>query len=364
MSRQAAMLADHRSRRSFAELAAVVPREPRKELITLLQARLTARGMTTSEVAVRSGVSHAVVAKIFRPDAPLPQLRLASQILTACQLEGAEWHFAMNLWRTVKANAEDGSYGIEHPAHVTGVVRENYFHHQPVAAVQTGPKPQSPVEDKELKAATPAAFVDLLRHLQVMSGLRASQIAIKAEIPRSQAYAMIKEGRDRLPTRGDQVRGFVQACGLPPHQVQIVLRIWARLIRDAQQPQASAEVTPSPAPTRFEADLAEMLASYMADRELSQRPGRMQRDRPAPAPTRRVGWRASTAALLVLGVVVFCIAAWITGMPWNGAVGGAGGGLALGLVNLSIVGGRWSLRRRNRHRGGPPTTPESVAQAR
>ncbi|MGI5507377.1 hypothetical protein [Lentzea sp. CA-135723] len=93
--------------------------------------------------------------------------------------------------------------------------------HEPV--LETG--------DSELQATTVEEFLELLRMVQKRSGLSFSKLAERAGpgLPRSQAYALVKEDRTSLPLRVEQIRLFSTACGLPPHQVDRVVRLWAEL---------------------------------------------------------------------------------------------------------------------------------------
>lgn len=81
----------------------------------------------------------------------------------------------------------------------------------------------------ELRAATDAEFIDLLRLVQVRSGLTLPEISRRAGqvLPRSQVYSLLK--RRKLPTKPEQVRAFVTICGLPEPQVARVMELWATL---------------------------------------------------------------------------------------------------------------------------------------
>jgi hypothetical protein len=81
----------------------------------------------------------------------------------------------------------------------------------------------------ELRAATEAEFIDLLRLVQVRSGLTLPEISRRAGqvLPRSQVYSLLK--RRKLPTKPEQVRAFVTICGLPGPQVSRVMELWATL---------------------------------------------------------------------------------------------------------------------------------------
>ncbi|HYS38838.1 MAG TPA: helix-turn-helix transcriptional regulator [Pseudonocardiaceae bacterium] len=93
--------------------------------------------------------------------------------------------------------------------------------------------PVAPTFGPEIRAATAVEFATLLRLLQIRSGVSASEIARRAGIARSQAYALINSGRRVLPTHLPQVAAFTWACGLPPDLVAQVERLWVRLQESA-----------------------------------------------------------------------------------------------------------------------------------
>jgi hypothetical protein len=89
---------------------------------------------------------------------------------------------------------------------------------------------------EQLTASTPGQFCQgVLGGIMAAKGLTASQVAIKAKIPRSQAYNMVSAGRGKLPSKRDQVRAFVEACDLAPVQVALVLDLWDKLMRQARE---------------------------------------------------------------------------------------------------------------------------------
>lgn len=81
----------------------------------------------------------------------------------------------------------------------------------------------------ELRAATEAEFVELLRTIQVRSGLTLPEVHRRAgrRLPRSQVYSLLRRGK--LPTKPEQVRAFVTICGMPEPQVARVMELWATL---------------------------------------------------------------------------------------------------------------------------------------
>jgi hypothetical protein len=104
-----------------------------------------------------------------------------------------------------------------------------YRHGERELAISASPTAQAlrPMRESELVARNPQEFTELLHTVQQRSGLNAGEIAKKAGIPRSQAYAMIRRGT--LPTKVDQVKGFLDACGLPERQARHVLSLWNEL---------------------------------------------------------------------------------------------------------------------------------------
>jgi hypothetical protein len=88
-------------------------------------------------------------------------------------------------------------------------------------------KSVKPLLDTELQATNEAEFTELLRATQVRSGLNPAQVAIRAGLARSQAYSLVRRGK--LPTKPEQVRAFITACGLPEAQIQRVMALWVEL---------------------------------------------------------------------------------------------------------------------------------------
>ncbi|SDP83420.1 BTAD domain-containing putative transcriptional regulator [Lentzea jiangxiensis] len=100
------------------------------------------------------------------------------------------------------------------------------------AELGIGPDPVRPLvatSTAELRAATEAEFVELLRTIHARSGLTLPELSRRAGqvLPRSQVYSLLK--RARLPTKPEQVRTFVTICGLPEPQVARVMELWATL---------------------------------------------------------------------------------------------------------------------------------------
>ncbi|WP_184694480.1 hypothetical protein [Saccharothrix tamanrassetensis] len=63
----------------------------------------------------------------------------------------------------------------------------------------------------------------MLDRIRREAGLSCGQIAVKAGIPRSQAYALVDAKRSALPNKPDQVIAFLRACNLSPMHADIVM---------------------------------------------------------------------------------------------------------------------------------------------
>lgn len=105
------------------------------------------------------------------------------------------------------------------------------------AELDIAPEPVRPLmatATAELQAATETEFIDLLRKIQVRSGLTLPEISRRAGhvLPRSQVYSLFKRGK--LPTKAEQARVFVTQCGLPEAQVARVMELWATLREQAE----------------------------------------------------------------------------------------------------------------------------------
>ncbi|WNV81922.1 hypothetical protein [Umezawaea sp. Da 62-37] len=103
-----------------------------------------------------------------------------------------------------------------------------------------GGQPAVPVEDGELRAATPREFIAVLRLVQIRSGFTPAQIAIRSNIPRSTAYRFVDNKKNTaLPTKADQVKAFLVGCRLPENQVRRVVLLWTDL-REAESEKRSS----------------------------------------------------------------------------------------------------------------------------
>jgi hypothetical protein len=98
--------------------------------------------------------------------------------------------------------------------------------------------------DEQLTASTPAEFAQILNRIMTAAGLRASEVAIKAKIPRSQAYNMVAASRTTLPGKREQVSAFLAACGLAPVQTGLVMDLWTKLDQQAREQAANPELSP------------------------------------------------------------------------------------------------------------------------
>jgi len=98
------------------------------------------------------------------------------------------------------------------------------------------------IDSDSIRAATPVEFRQLLDHIRISAGLTPSQIAIKTTIPRSQAYNMVAANRATMPSKPEQVRQFVEACGLSPVQVGLVMTLWGKLDQQAREQHLAGRV--------------------------------------------------------------------------------------------------------------------------
>lgn len=76
---------------------------------------------------------------------------------------------------------------------------------------------------------TTADLLALLRHAHLRSESNASQIAIKAKLPRSTVYNFVSTKYTRLPRKREQIIRFLQACKCDDAEIRDILQLWARL---------------------------------------------------------------------------------------------------------------------------------------
>lgn len=81
----------------------------------------------------------------------------------------------------------------------------------------------------DLRATNAKEFRALLGRIRDAAGLSGGQIATKTGMPRSTAYALTDTNRPGLPSNEDQIRVFVEACGLTATQVDNVRDLWLKL---------------------------------------------------------------------------------------------------------------------------------------
>ena len=99
----------------------------------------------------------------------------------------------------------------------------------------------------ELTATTAEEFVALLRLIRAKAGINCGQIAVKTGMARSSVYNLVNAKRTSLPTLPDQVRAFIETCGLRRDQVVIVMSLWERLDANRNAP-AKPEQPSTPPP--------------------------------------------------------------------------------------------------------------------
>ncbi|WP_326960510.1 hypothetical protein [Amycolatopsis sp. NBC_01286] len=91
----------------------------------------------------------------------------------------------------------------------------------------------------EAKDAT--EFRALLGRIIKESPLSCSQVAIKTGMPRSTAYSLPNIKRPGLPSNPAQVTDFVRACGLSATQTALVMDLWEKLRREAENARTASE---------------------------------------------------------------------------------------------------------------------------
>ncbi|WP_331760977.1 M23 family metallopeptidase (plasmid) [Nocardia sp. NBC_01377] len=141
-----------------------------------------------------------------------------------------------------------------------------------------------------LQVSTEQDFLELMRAVQMASGLNAGQISKNAGaidgrrvLPRSTAYTFLDERRPHVPTKGEQVRAFFVGCGLPASDVETVMGAWHLVKAPPVAPANGQPGSPSvPAPNA---------ASTSSDRDR---------------------WIRAQAAALVLVPACTLSAAWVT----------------------------------------------------
>ncbi|MEU0885724.1 hypothetical protein ABZ345_44680 [Lentzea sp. NPDC005914] len=79
------------------------------------------------------------------------------------------------------------------------------------------------VQRTMLRADSATEFRSVLNRIRKEAGLSCGQISVKANIPRSQAYALVDPKRTGLPSKPDQVIAFLRACNLSPMHTDIVM---------------------------------------------------------------------------------------------------------------------------------------------
>ncbi|MFD1149303.1 hypothetical protein [Saccharothrix hoggarensis] len=214
------------------------------------------------------------------------------------------------------------------------------------------------VQRSLLRAESSTEFRSMLNRIRREAGFSCGQIAVKAGIPRSQAYALVDAKRTALPNKPDQVVAFLRACNLSPMHTDIVMD----RLRELKQRQSAAG--PS-APSRSKAGDPTGEARVAAlEPPAEPPPARVDDERDIVVnmgkltPMRRTNntalvhlvhyvlasderTRRANRLLLSLGFVLFLVLAALGGVlvlvpgsfrAW--VVGGVGGSIALGTLIL------------------------------
>ncbi|ROP42026.1 helix-turn-helix domain-containing protein [Saccharothrix texasensis] len=219
----------------------------------------------------------AVRVEIRRAGLSLPDLaqdvgRSTEVVRVAVQQRVREWHFYR---KVLSACAADRST-VEHlheawkrldTSRRGGAGPTNVVPISPHVPDAQRQRPRAvPVADDELEARTPAEFISLLRRVQVRSGLTPAEVATRGGIPRSTAYRFVNDQKNSsLPTKMDQVRAFVVACGLPEPQVEKVVVLWCEL-QGGAVPVDHPEAVEEPVEHREEVEPDHPAAARGADR--------------------------------------------------------------------------------------------------
>lgn len=83
----------------------------------------------------------------------------------------------------------------------------------------------------DLAVRDPDELARLLKTAMVRSGQGSGQLSKKTGIHRSQVYLLTNPGRGSLPRNSQQIRVFLRACRVPPHQVHRIIEQWYDLHR-------------------------------------------------------------------------------------------------------------------------------------
>jgi hypothetical protein len=194
----------------------------------LLQVEMARGGHTMQSLATWVNLPPSAVRRAITGESLLPW-EVYHEILAACGASPARQAHIRRRWSVARNQ-------IMHAQSAPG---------RPRTQLEESPRERSylELEDAELLARTPAEFAQLLNRIRARAGLTCGQIATKAKIPRSQAYSLVDKNRTTLPTKRSQVCAFVEACGLHPHQVEGVMRLWSKLLEAKTAPAVPAENT-------------------------------------------------------------------------------------------------------------------------
>lgn len=101
--------------------------------------------------------------------------------------------------------------------------------------------PSTQDTELDLRATNAKEFRELLGRIRDSAGLSGGQVATKTGMPRSTAYALTDTNRPGLPSNEDQIRAFVQACGLTATQVDNVRDLWLKLYNEQEDAKNAAK---------------------------------------------------------------------------------------------------------------------------
>jgi hypothetical protein len=212
--------------------------------LSAMRTELRRAGMSVSDVAQEVGQPVDVIRDAVQRR--IGEWSCYHRILDVCTADGSTVERLRDTWEQLasyRSQASPPRPGMADTSRSATVVPISRY-------VQQKPDEQPatvPLKDSELGAATPEAFIALLRRVQLRSGRKPVEIASRAGIPRSTAYRFVDDRKNTaLPTKIEQVRAFLEACGLPAHQVQKVMVLWTDLhqVYSTKQRSASASVAP------------------------------------------------------------------------------------------------------------------------
>ncbi len=235
----------------------VAIQQPTTRLHQLLESLRQAAGLSIGELAEEVESTDADVKEILTGQA-IPGHDFLNDLLQACQATVAQRLAARELLRTRAHPTSGHSSGKEY-------VHERLGSHVPRGGGQEPRQPAALLSSDELLIRTPADLAQVFQAVLDRAGLTAGQLAIKANISRSQVYSMKKAGTGSVPRNPEQISRWLFNCGVPPKQAHVIMERWKQLDvlrRQGKRP----ELGPAPASMREEElSLDGRMALYLTD---------------------------------------------------------------------------------------------------